>query len=66
MRDKITWQQLQVSVKRLPDVIKTHWPPKSDRAKWQPYLTYLLGLIGWIFLALNYPFESLLPTYAGF
>ena len=26
----------------------------------------ILGLIGWVLLALNYPFENLLPTYAAF
>lgn len=26
---------------------------------------YVLGLLGWILLALNYPLETVLPRYAG-
>jgi len=37
-----------------------------NNPKWQSALTYVLGLVGWAILALNYPFEALLPTYAAF
>lgn len=33
---------------------------------WQHYRVIILGLLGWIVIALNYPIDWRLPTYAGY
>ena len=37
-----------------------------DAARRHQVFLYLLGLAGWILLAMNYPFDWVLPTYAEF